>query len=51
MNWKTHKAITRAVCSKFDIRVAEDIANASILPDKEPDYRYGERVRHPDMRL
>ncbi|AIG98422.1 hypothetical protein AFULGI_00016630 [Archaeoglobus fulgidus DSM 8774] len=39
MKWRTHKAITRTVCSKLGIQ-AEEIANASVLPDKEPDYIY-----------
>jgi len=43
LKWRTHMAITRAVCSKLGIQVAKEIANASVLPDKDPDYVY--RVR------
>ncbi|HIP57916.1 MAG TPA: hypothetical protein EYH00_01235 [Archaeoglobus profundus] len=40
MKWETHKAITRAVCYKLGIRSAEKIVNASILPDRSPDFIY-----------
>lgn len=39
MKWKTHRQITRMVCSRFSTH-QEEIAEASTLPDKEPDYVY-----------
>lgn len=40
MKWRTHMAITRAVCSRLGIQAAKEIADASVLPDKDPDYVY-----------
>lgn len=51
MKWRTHKAITRATCSKLDIQDAKEIADASILPDKEPDYVYQVRGKRRRMRV
>ena len=46
MKWETHKAITRTVCHKLGIKsAAEKIANASILPDKYPDFIYSKKKR------
>jgi len=45
MKWETHKAITRTVCHKLGIKSAEKIANASILPDKYPDFIYSKKKR------
>lgn len=39
MKWRTHREITRAVSSRFSDQ-AERIAEASTLPDREPDYVY-----------
>lgn len=42
-------AITRAVCSRLDIQATKEIADTSVLPDKNPDYvyrvRWGEEAR------
>lgn len=47
MKRETHIAITRKVCSNFCTQdQTEEIANASVLPDSEPDYIRGSRVRH-----
>jgi len=47
MKRETHVAITRKVCSNFCTQdQTEEIANASVLPDSEPDYIRGSRVSH-----
>lgn len=40
MKWITHKVITRAVCSELGIQNADEIVEASILPDRHPDFVY-----------
>jgi len=38
MKWKDHRRITLEICRFFGLDNASDIAEASVLPDKEPDY-------------
>ena len=44
MKWSTHLKITRVVCSALELD--EEIIEASILPDKEPDRVMGKIVEH-----
>ena len=44
MKWSTHLEITRVVCSALELD--EEIVEASILPNKEPDHVMGRIVEH-----
>jgi len=56
LKWSDHKRITYAICRYYGLAEADLIADASILPDKDPDYYYvyrkgkvrRRRVRHHD---
>jgi|Deesub1362B_J571_1020462.scaffolds.fasta_scaffold00567_2 hypothetical protein len=45
MKWRDHRRITLEVCKFYGLDNAKEIADASILPDKDPDYywSYGRR--------
>jgi len=57
MKWKDHKRITLEVCRFYGLENAREVAEASILPDKYPDYywtygrkrAYRRRVPHHDV--
>lgn len=56
MKWRDHRRITLEVCKYYGLENAEEVAEASILPDKDPDYywaygrkrAYRRRVPHHD---
>lgn len=56
MRWRDHIRITHEVCKYYGLQNAREIAEASILPDKDPDYywdfgrssSYQKRVPHHD---
>jgi len=56
MRWRDHIRITREVCEYYGLQNAIEVAEASILPDKDPDYYwdygrrslYQRRVPHHD---
>ncbi|MEM0302171.1 MAG: hypothetical protein QXI54_03250 [Archaeoglobaceae archaeon] len=57
MKWKDHIRITSEICRHFMLKNCREIAQASILPDKDPDYYwasgrrrvYRRRVPHHDV--
>lgn len=50
MRWNTHRRITLEVCRYYGLQNAREIAEASILPDKQPDYYWVYRRRRARRR-
>lgn len=52
MKWRDHARITAGVCRHFGLENCREIAQASVLPDKDPDYYWASgrrRVPHHEQ--